>query len=141
MSLWSVTALRERVEGGKLRVQREPEAVIARLRRRPKPFIARRSPKNKRRELNSRTPWIPGRGSEKFLKREFLAENGGKQPVSAEPSEERTANKNAPHRQPALAAKTPTAAWTLNTQKTCQPPVSLATESRPPMTATDDGDG
>ena len=42
---------------------------------------------------------------EKFSKREFLAENGGKQPVSAEPSEERTANKNAPHRQPAPAAK------------------------------------
>ena len=80
----------------------------------------------------------PEPAREKFLKREFLAENGGKQTVSAEPSEDRTANKNAPHRQPAAAAKTPNAPWTLNTQKACQPPVSLATENSSRRTPTDD---
>ena len=79
------------------------------------------------------------RGAEKFSKREFLAENEGKQPVSAEPNEARGANKSAPHRLPAPAAKTPNAPWTLNPQKTCQPPVSQATENRPRMTPTDDG--
>ena len=77
------------------------------------------------------------RGAEKILKREFLAENGGKQPVSAEPSEARGANKDSLNRQPAPAAKTPNVAWTLNSQKTCQPPVSLALESRPRTTARD----
>ena len=78
-----------------------------------------------------------GRVTEKFSKREFLAENEGKHPVSAESSEARAANEPSPHRQPAPAAKTPNAPWTLNSQKTCQPPVSLATESRPPMRARD----
>ena len=68
---------------------------------------------------------------EKISKREFLAENGGKQSVSAELSAARATNKNAPHRQPARAAKTPNAPWTLSTQKTWQPPMRLATESRP----------
>jgi hypothetical protein len=72
---------------------------------------------------------------EKFSKREFLAENEGKQPVSAERSEARGANKIAPHRQPAPAAKTQNAPWNVNTQKTCQPPLSLATENRPRMTS------
>ena len=56
------------------------------------------------------TPELAG---EIFSKREFLAENKGKQPVSAEPSEARGANKSTPRRQPALAAKTPNVPWTL----------------------------
>ena len=78
-----------------------------------------------------------GRVTEKFSKREFLAENAGTQPVSAEPSAARGANE--PHRQPAPAAQPPNAPWTLNSQKTSQSPVSLATENRPPMTSPDDG--
>ena len=81
----------------------------------------------------------PEPAGEKFSKCEFLAENGGKQPVSAEPSEAREANKNAPDRQPAPAATLPNAPWTLNTQKACEPPVSLAAENRPPMTRIDNG--
>ena len=86
MSLWSVA------RSGAAQVRRKkPDVSIAlvRFRRGLNLFAERRFPKNGRRELNSRTPWIPERGSEKFLKREFLAENGGKQPVSAAPSDAR----------------------------------------------------
>ena len=136
MSLWSVAG------AGAAQVRRKkPDVSIAlvRFRRGLNLFAERRFPKNERRELNYRTPRIPKRGAEKFLKREFLAENGGKQPVSAEPSEPREANKNAPDRQPAPAATTQNAPWTLNPQKTCEPPVSLAAENRPPMTRIDNG--
>ena len=88
-------------------------------------------------EMTGETNPEPAR--EKFSKCEFLAENGGKQPVSAEPSEARGANKNAPDRQPAPAATSPNAPWTLNSQKACEPSGSLATESRPPVTSTDYG--
>ena len=52
--------------------------------------LGRRGLKPTRRELDS--AWVTDKTDEVFLKREFLAENGGKLPVPVETSESRRVN-------------------------------------------------